>query len=214
MRILFIVLLLGSSACATAQGYDYTNFEANRPQSILVLPPLNASPEVEAPGSWLSTVTRPLAERGYYVFPVHVVAAYMRDNGLPTAGEMHNVGLAKIDEVLGADAVLYTQIEEWGSSYFVVSTQVRVTLSYRLVHVKTGEILWEGTRSEVSSSDNGGGGGGAGLLGALIGAVVSQIANSLTDPSRPLAEQLNWSAFHDRRSGLLPGPYLPPAQSR
>ncbi|MEO1334656.1 MAG: GNA1162 family protein [Myxococcota bacterium] len=208
MRVLFVLFVLGSSACAGSQSFDYTNFEANRPQSILVLPPLNASPEVEAPGSWLSTVTRPLAERGYYVFPVHVVAAYMRDNGLPTAGEMHNVGLAKIDEVLGADAVLYTQIEEWGSSYFVVSTQVRVTLSYRLVHVKTGQILWEGTRSEVSSTDSNTSTRG-GLLGAVIGAVVTQIANSLSDPSRPLAEQLNWSAFHYRAFGLLPGSVLP-----
>ena len=210
MRAAFIALLLATSACAVAQPYDYTAFRQFQPESILVLPPLNASPEVEATGSWLSTVTRPLAERGYYVFPVHVVAAYMRDNGLPTAGEMHNVDLAKIDEVLGADAVLYAQVEEWGSSYFIVSTQVRVTVVFRLVDVKTGTLLWEGRHTGVESS----GGANQSVLGTLLAAAISQIANSLSDPSRPLAQQLNWNTFHDRRQGLLPGPYLPQDQQQ
>ena len=73
--------LVSSTACALAlltaagcaKSYDYTNFREHRPRSILVLPPVNESREADAAWSYQSTVTRPLAERGYYVFPVAVV---------------------------------------------------------------------------------------------------------------------------------------------
>ena len=67
-------------------------------------------------------MSRPLVEAGYYVFPVAVVDAFMKENGLPTAGEMHGVSLAKLREVLGADAVLYAVIENWGQKYRVISS--------------------------------------------------------------------------------------------
>ena len=205
-RAALVILAMSASACATTGGYDYSAFREFQPRSILVLPPLNASPEVQAPGSWLSTVTRPLSERGYYVFPVHVVAAYMRDNGLPSAGEMHGVSLEKIDEVLGADAVLYAQIEDWGSSYFVVTTQVQVTVAFRLIDVKTGTLLWQ---RRISRTQANSGGTGGGLISAILAAAVTQVANSLSDPSRPLSRDINREAFRDRSRGLLPGPYLP-----
>ena len=68
--------------CATTP-YDYAPYRQHMPRSILVLPPLNESVEVNAPYSYLSTVTRPLAECGYYVFPVAVIDAFLKDNGLP-----------------------------------------------------------------------------------------------------------------------------------
>lgn len=207
-RSLLPLLLLGASACASGPGYDYGPLREHRPTSILVLPPLNGSPEVEAPGAWLSTISRPLAERGYYVLPVHVVAAYMRDNGLPSAGEMHQVSLARIDEVLGADAVMYAEVEEWGSSYFVVGSQVRVTVVLRLVHVKTGTLLWQGRATGVSNASQGGGS----FVSMLANAAVQQIVNSLTDPSTELARSVNQQILYDGRRGLLPGPYAPEAE--
>ena len=45
-------------ACATPEEpYDYTNYLAHIPRSILVLPPLDETPEVNACYGWLSTVT-------------------------------------------------------------------------------------------------------------------------------------------------------------
>ena len=54
--------------------HDYSAYLDHMPRSILVLPPLNNSLEPVAPYIYLSTVTRPLAERGYYVFPVAVIS--------------------------------------------------------------------------------------------------------------------------------------------
>ena len=100
---LALVCLMLATACATP---DYSAFRERKPRSILVLPPLNESVDVDATYSWLTTATAPLAETGYYVFPVAMVDAFMKDNGMPSAGEMREVSLAKLGEVFGADAVL------------------------------------------------------------------------------------------------------------
>ena len=67
------------------QAYDYTAYKQSRPRSILVLPPLNESPEVAASHSMLSQVTMPLAEAGYYVLPVALVDETFKQNGMSTA---------------------------------------------------------------------------------------------------------------------------------
>ena len=58
-----IALLAG---CATkAPAYDYTAFQRAKPAALLVMPPVNESPDVKAtPGVW-AHATRPLAEAGY-----------------------------------------------------------------------------------------------------------------------------------------------------
>ena len=69
------------TGCAT-KPYDYTNLRAHPPRSILVLPPINESTDTRGTYGYLSTVTKPLAEMGYYVYPVAVVNQFMKENGL------------------------------------------------------------------------------------------------------------------------------------
>jgi hypothetical protein len=203
MRAAALCVLL--AACATPEPFDYTAFLAHPPRSILVLPPLNESPDPEGPYVFLSTVTRPLAERGYYVFPVAVVEQMMRENGLPTPWEMHQVELAKFAEVFGADAVLYPTIEEWGTSYQLINSQSRVAVRYRLVDVASGIEIWSGSGvAEYDSSS-----GSSSLLGMMVGAVLNQVTTELYDESYGLSEQANSEAFGSTNFGLLPGPYYP-----
>lgn len=208
-----LTMLAFGAGCATTPT-DYRAYIQHMPRSILVLPPLNESPEVLAPYTFLSTITRPLAERGYYVFPVAVVDAMMKDNGLPTPGEMHQVSLEKIDQIIGADAVLYVTIEDWGSEYKVLASVTTVTVRCRLVDVKSGAILWQGRRALSSNSNGGAGGGGSGsiighLIVALIGAAVSQVASDLSDESYALSRTLNTQMIFGRSHGFLPGRYHP-----
>lgn len=69
--LLLCLAILGG--CAAPKGYDYTAFLESKPASILVLPPVNQSPDVKASYSLYSQVTLPLSEAGYYVMPVGVV---------------------------------------------------------------------------------------------------------------------------------------------
>lgn len=194
------------SGCVTPEPRDYTAFRQHMPRSILVLPPLNESLDANAPYSWLTTVSRPLADQGYYVFPVAVVDEFMRENGLPGPEEMQAVSLAKIDEIFGADAVLYVTLEEFGQKFELLSSTTRVRARARLVDVKTGTQLWTG---RVSYADNGGNTTGQGLLGAVISAAVNQIGNSVTDRSHDAAKLANQQLIRDSREGLLIGPRHP-----
>jgi hypothetical protein len=196
-----------TAACAAMPPRDYAAFREHLPRSILVLPPLNDSPDVVAPYVWLSTITRPLVECGYYVFPVAVVDAFMKENGLPTAGEMHGVSLAKIQEVIGADAVLYVTIESWGQKYRVISSDTVVRARARLVDVADGSELWTGSAVAQRSSAA----GQTDPIGMLVAAVVEQIVASITDPTYELSRTANALMVNDAQDGLLRGPRHPQA---
>lgn len=196
-------------ACQTQRaGYDYSAFERSPPRSILVMPPLNRSTDVGATYGVLSTLTSPIAERGYYVFPVAVVDEMFRQNGLPTAGEMHQAPLDKIREIFAADAVLYPTVEDYGTKYHVLSSDTVVHVSARLVDARSGTLLWEGRGMLQQGSGNGGGGG---LLGAAISAVVSQVMNASRDAAHPVARLASHQMIEAEGRGLPYGPYSPNA---
>ncbi len=198
-----LVLILFSVACVKPANYGL--YREKLPRSVLVLPPLNDSIEVEAPYVYLSTISRPLAEMGYYVFPVAVVDNFMKDNGLPTPYEMHGVSLRKLKEVIGPDAVLYLHIRDWGQKYQVISSNTVVEVEARLVDVDSGDTLWQGRASAYDSSNR----GSNDLVGMLISAAVTQALNSTTDRSRTLAEEANRRMVRNKSNGLLIGPRHP-----
>ena len=192
-------------ACTTVEPYDYSLFEAHHPRSVLVLPPLDDTLEVDAVYAYLSTVTRPLAERGYYVFPVAVVDRMLRDNGLSGPGEMHQAPLDRLREVFGADAVLYVTLKDWGTAYRVIDSATEVTVEAHLVDTASGTEIWAGQHTATYRSSSGDGS----ILGMLIGAVVNQIASSVSDPSVGVARDCNQALFCDETRGFLLGPYHP-----
>lgn len=180
--VLPILLVVG---CATPpKPYDYTAFKAHKPRSIVVLPPLNNSPDIKATYSMYAQVTYPLAEAGYYVLPVALVDETFKQNGLTSAADIHAVAPAKLVAIFGADAALYVNITNYGASYVVLNSVVQVSASARLVDLKTGLLLWEGTATATNNENNNSGGG---LVGALVAAAVKQILNTVTDASHPVA---------------------------
>lgn len=199
---------LAMLGCATPKGYDYTAFKAHQPRSILVLPPVNQSPEVGASYSVLSHVTYPLAEAGYYVMPVALVAETFKQNGLINPDEMHAVPARKLTEIFGADAALYMTVQRYGVSYTILDSAAVVTVSGRLVDLKTGTLLWQG--GATASNNEGGNNNQGGLAGVLIAAVVKQVINNLNDQSHQVASVATQRMLSGGRgNGILYGPRSP-----
>jgi hypothetical protein len=196
-----------AGACATPQPYDYTAFKEARPKSLLVLPPLNSSPDVNASYSFLSHVTLPLAESGYYVLPVTLVDEMFRENGVTDPGQMHEVPAAKLKEIFGADAVLYIKIGQYGTSYSVISSESRVSAEASLVDLTSGGVLWQGSATASSAEGRSSSGG---LVGMLVQAIVSQIVETISDRSHPVAGVTSMRLLSaGRPGGLLFGPRSP-----
>lgn len=204
------ILAFGVLSGCAVKGYDYTALKQSQPTSILVIPPNNSSVEVNAPYTLISSISEPLAEKGYYVFPVSVVDTLFKENGLPTTAEMNTIPLDKIREIINPDAVLYIDIKQWGQEYQVISSKTVVASDWRLIDAKSGQILWNGRAQAVKSSGDGGGG----LAGALIGALVDQIAGSIVDHTPELSAMASSNLVNNQHWGLLPGPYAPKPEEK
>lgn len=204
---MLVAVSLFATGCATQQAYDYTAFKQSRPTSILVLPPLNSSPDVKATNSVLSQVTYPLAESGYYVFPVTLVNETFRQNGLANAADVHEVAPARLRDIFGADTALYITVQQYGTTYAVIASESRVTASARLVDLRSGSLIWAGTSTASSAEGRSSSGG---LLGILVTALVSQIIESSTNQAHPIAGVMsNRLLTAGMPQGLLYGPRSP-----
>lgn len=212
-KFLFLGSLLLVSACATqpVTQFDYTAFKASRPASILVLPPLNNSPEVVGGSAVMAQAILPLSEAGYYVFPVTLVAETFKENGFTSAHDIHQINISKLQEIFSADAALYLNVLQYGSSYTVVDSKVTVEIEATLVDLKSGAVLWNG-RSIANDAQNSSNQGG--LLGMLINAVVKQIVSSVSDTSFPVAGfASNRLLSGGMPNGVLYGPRSPKYQT-
>lgn len=197
------------TGCATAPPFDYAAYKASRPRSILVLPPLNSTPEVYAPYSVLSQATFPLAESGYYVLPVSLVTETFRENGMTQPAEMHGASTDKLRQIFGADAALYVNISKYGTAFQVVNSVTVVTAEAKLVDLKTGQQLWKGSAS-ASSEEGQNNQQQGGLAGLLIAAIVKQVIASTTDQSHKIAgTTANRLMSAGQKNGLLYGPRSP-----
>ncbi|KMN76219.1 hypothetical protein HNO92_003098 [Chromobacterium alkanivorans] len=204
----FLAIAALATGCASHKPYDYTAYKQSRPRSLLVLPPLNESPEVAASYGMLSQVTMPLAEAGYYVLPVTLVDETFKQNGMSTASDIHGVAPAKLKEIFGADAALYVTVSKYGTRYSVISSDTVVSASAKMVDLKTGAVLWSGFATASNNEGNNNSGGG--LVGLLVTAALKQIINSATDASHDMAGVTSQRLFSaGRNGGLLYGPYSP-----
>ncbi len=211
------LLLLGTFVGLIIQGCvssppkpDYSQFFENHPRSIVVVPAFNNTTAVDAPVVFDTTVTRPFAERGYYVFPVFLTRDVLIDMGLSDEGVLSEVTPQRFKEVFGADAVLHVTIKEWVTTYVILNSSVRVTIHYKLVDTSSGAVLWEQTRTAINQGSAGGGGGG--LIGALVAAAVNAAITASAVDYRPLAIQANTMAVNPKGVGLPAGPYHPEFQ--
>lgn len=203
--LLAAALLLGG--CVAPQAYDYSAFKEARPASILVLPPLNSSPDVKATYSVMSRTTLPLAESGYYVFPVTLVDETFKQNGLTAATDIHGVTTTKLREIFGADAGLYIEVKQYGTSYMVIASETRVTADAKLVDLRSGRTLWTGSATASSAEGDSNSGG---LVGMLVQAVVRQILETLNSQGHIIAGRTSDRLLSaGRPNGILYGPRSP-----
>ena len=205
---LALALLITGCTTGNKKTTDYSAFRESKPRSILVLPPKNQSPDVDASNSLLSVVTMPLAESGYYVFPVALVSETFKQNGVTHPDDIRSIPLKKLHDTFGADAVMYISITDYGTSYQIVNSDTRVTATARLVDSRTGKELWTGGATASSNENQNNSSGG--VISVLLAAAITQIANSSTDKAHDIAEITVARMFSaGSNGGLLYGPRSP-----
>jgi len=200
LSLLALLLVVATAAgCATPNMSKHEKFLEAAPRSILIVPVINKSVDVTAADYMLSTISVPLAERGYYVFPINAVKRMLEDDGLSDSSMVHNASAIKLAALFGADAVLYVTINQWDAKYMVTTTHVTVSIKYQIRSGKTNEVLWENSERLVYAPKNNGGG----IAGLIVGAIHAAITKAAPN-YMPLAHQVN-----DKALNVYPGRGIP-----
>ena len=201
MRNIFIVgVIVVLTGCVTQPvKKDMSAFIAAAPRSILIVPVINKSLDVDASNYVLSTLPVPVAEKGYYVFPVNTTKFVLEQEGFYEGDRIHNEPPAVLAKLFDADAILYVTINRWDAKYVVISTAVTVEFEYRMVS-KDGTEIWREKKTMVYSPDQNNSGG---LLGMLMSAAIARAAPNYM----PLTQQANREVFLLSPNAPPNGPY-------
>lgn len=184
--------------------YDMSAFHAAAPRSILVVPMVNKSLDVDAPNYVLSTLPIPLAEKGYYVFPVNTTKYVLEQEGLYEADRIRMLPTQSLAKLFSADAVLYVTINRWDAQYAFIATTVTVDFDYRMVSKDGTEIWKEHKTMQYSPQNNNSGSPLAMLIVAAVNAAVTRAAPNYM----PLTQQANQQVFVLGQNAIPDGPYL------
>lgn len=168
-----------------ASGPRQFAFDEPELRSILVVPVINETNSVEADTLMHATATTPLADMGYYAFPVDTVKFVLESESLYEPERVRELGPVKLAEMFHADSVLFIKVTYWDAQYIVLNTKTKVTAEYELFKAD-GTSLWKDTVTFVkdSSSQN------ASLIGLMVDAAVAAINRAAPD-FRPLAKSAN-----------------------
>lgn len=199
-----MALLMVGCANQIKEKKDFTTFNAAAPRSILVVPAVNKSLDVDAPNYLLTTLSIPLAEKGYYVFPVHTVKTVLEQEGFYEGERIHAQAPEGLAKMFGADAVLYVTINRWDAKYAVLATTVTVEFDYKIVS-KSGVEIWEAKKTMQYSPNNSNQQGHP--LAILIAAAISAATTRAAPNYMPLTKQANNQVFMVGPDALPNGPY-------
>ena len=201
--VFFMVAL--ATGCATSVNKNSLDaFHDAAPKSILVVPPVNMSTDVQGTTSLLATLPFYLAEKGYYVFPVNTVKTLLEYEGYYQPAEAHAAPPEHLANLFKADSILYVTIHEWTSRYMLLTTTTEVDFEYRIVNADGAELWTARQRMTYTPDNNSSGNPLVDLLAMAVTAAVERAAPNYL----PLTGQANAAAFYGV-NGVPPGPYSP-----
>ncbi|ELX9385956.1 TPA: DUF799 family lipoprotein, partial [Vibrio parahaemolyticus] len=146
IKTLFLITCVSLlSACQTTQIERQTGFEEINPKSILILPVVNKSVDVDAPLAVYSSLPVMLAEKGYYVYPSNTVKTILEYEGLYEPAEVQALPTNKLADMFGADVFLYVTIEQWDTKYVLISSTTEVEFTYTFKD-REGNTIWEAAK--------------------------------------------------------------------
>jgi hypothetical protein len=145
----------------------------------------------------------PLAELGYYVFPVNTVKVVLEQEGLHEPEQIRRMEPPQLTALFGADAVLYVTIKRWDAQYAFIATTVTVEFDYEM-YSRDGRKIWEATKKMAYSPQQNQGGH---PLAILIAAAITAAATRAAPNYIPLTQQANAAVLVMEPTRLPAGPY-------
>lgn len=176
--LMFLVAasMLASCAPTITRGVQYPQMYAEKPVTIVVMPPINQTNFVEAKDYFYTTMYMPLCEKGYYAFSPNLMMSVLQEQSAYDSEMFIEGDLSTFKTALGADAAMFTVIKSWKRANAL--GKITAGVEYILRSTKTGQTLYqrEGLIT-LDTSINAFGGG----IGMLVNIAATTIATAATD---------------------------------
>ena len=183
------------------RGQQYAKMYEEKPVTLLVMPPINNSSNVEAKDLLYTSISKPLAEAGYYVISPLLAMDILKAESAYDAEMFVNGSLSTFHNFFGCDAVVFSEIKTWAKQGFTINTEIR----YFIKSAYTGDIIFD--RSCDLTLDLHTNSGGGSILGSLVDLAASAINTALTDHIEA-ARAANYYIFRDIPRGKYNSEYL------
>jgi hypothetical protein len=154
---------------------QYSKMYEEKPITLLVMPPINNSTNVEAKELLYTSISRPLVEAGYYVISPLLAMYILKAESAYDAEMFFDAPLTMFNNYFGADAVVFSVIDSWAKKGLGIQTKIR----YVIKSAYSNEILFD--RSCDLYLDLSIDSGSNGLLGTLVDLAASAISTAATD---------------------------------
>ena len=161
-----------------------------KPVTLLVMPPINNSTNVEAKDLLYTSISRPLVEAGYYVISPLLAMDVLKAESAYDSEMFFDAPLTTFQNYFGADAVVFSVIDTWAKKGMGIETKIR----YVIKSAYTNETLFE--RSCDLYLDLSVDSGANGILGALVDLAASAINTAATDHIKA-ARKANYYILRD-----------------
>ncbi len=172
-----------------------------KPVTLLVMPPINNSANVEAKDLLYTSISRPLVEAGYYVISPLLAMDVLKAESAYDAERFFDASLSTFQNYFGADAVVFSVIDSWTKRGLGIDTKIR----YVIKSAYTNEILFD--RSCDLYLDLAVRSGTGGILGALVDLAASAINTAVTDHIMA-ARKANYYILRDIPRGKYSPEYM------
>ena len=203
--LIFIVTVVVFSSCGASKGItkgeQYMQLYEEKPLTMLVMPPINNTNCVDAKEFLYTSITRPLAELGYYVISPHLAMDIFKAESAYDAELFVDQNVGMFGQVFGADAVVFSIIDKWEKQGFGIETDIK----YIIKSTHTDEILFE--RSCNYFLDLTVDTGNHSLVGELVSLTATMLNTALTD-NIIAARKCNSLIFMDFPCGKYSPRYL------
>lgn len=169
---------------------QYAKMYQEKPITLLVMPPINNSTNVEAKDLLYTSISRPLVEAGYYVISPLLAMDVLKAESAYDSEMFFDAPLTTFQNYFGADAVVFSVIDTWAKKGMGIETKIR----YVIKSAYTNEILFD--RSCDLYLDLSIDSGANGVLGALVDLAASAINTAATDHIKA-ARKANYYILRD-----------------
>jgi hypothetical protein len=132
------------AACAGGPRYSvHPDYKSAAPRSVAVLPVLNETVNLKAPEVFRPILQNKLSLKGYESPPIVFIDGKLLEKEIREAGQINTLTPQELGKLLGVDALLYTTVTEFSTTYLLTYGSMTVGARFELMSAKTGERLWE-----------------------------------------------------------------------